>query len=50
MKKVGENMVDIIDRIMIDLINKLQLEGIDTSKLEDICYDILDKLEKKYGN
>ena len=35
---------------MIDLINKLQLESIDTSKLEDVCYDILDELEKKYGN
>lgn len=50
MKKVGETMVDIIDGMMINLINKLQLEGIDTSKLEDICYDILDELEKKYGN
>ena len=50
MRKVGENMVDIINEIMTDLINKLQLKGIDTSKLEDICYDILDKLEKKYGN
>ena len=43
-------MVDIIDGIMANLINKLQLEGIDTSKLEDVCYDILDKLEKKYDN
>ena len=43
-------MVDIIDEIMANLINKLQLESIDTSKLDDVCYDILDELEKKYDN